>query len=763
MIDDLVQAIRSRDAQAIHTLLFEGAGGYDPSTDRPRAKSPIPVVGHRGRTESEIWDYKSDVPRSEVDWAITARHVLAFHNHRGGVMIYGVRDSDYSYVGATERLDSKLFNDKIRRFLGDIFWVDFHRIAITERNRYLGLAIIPPRGGQMAFFVADAPLAGGKRDFLRGESALRRGDSSLVLTRSDALTHQASFSPTLTTSFYSIDEPFFRIFALETDHFVPRPSLRKAINSALDDPRTSISSLVGVGGSGKTTLATAAALEAHDAQRFAFVVSVTAKDRELVTEGIRRSTPSLTTYDTLLTSIADVLGFPELKHEQPAQQEAQVRSLLADSGGLLYVDNLETVDDPRVIEFLDDLPVGVKALVTSRRMRVRVAARPVDVGPLSQEEASQLIRSLADLAGLGYVADLTSAEIERISGACDHLPLAIRWTLLRAGQASEAVQRAEQLRAAGRRESELLEFTFRRVFDDMSTTEKAAMRTLSILHDASSLEGVIAGTGVDGHLVVDALDELVGDALVQRSFDSELNAYAFSVAPLTRAFLLTEMRASAAEASAIRRRLVEWYEARDVGDPEARVVVRDLRQGRASPEGALLDIAQAAQRRGDSKTAQAMYEQALERNPASWRAARLLAEFERHVNRDQGRALQYYEQAAHHAPARGNDRALIFREWGMLLRESGRADATDQATEKFEVALKETPNDPLLIHALAMMYDRKGVYRRVIELLEPLRRHPSPRNRKYALTLLVKAYDRTTALLEAAEARAELRELDETA
>ena len=424
------------------------------------------------------------------------------------------------------------------------------------------------------------------------------------------------------------------------------------------------------------------------------------------------------------------------------------------------VDNLETVDDPRVIQFLDDLPVGVKALVTSRRMRVRVAARPVDVGPLSSSEAAELIRTLVDVPGLGYIADFKKAEIERVAEACDYLPLAIRWTLLRAGQASEAVQRAEQLRTAGRRESELLEFTFRRVFEDMSLSEKAVMRTLTVLQDAASLEGLIAGAGMEGHRVVDALDGLVADALVQRTFDSDTNSYAYAAAPLTRSFLLTEMRGSAAQASAIRQRLADWYEARDIANPDARVAVRELRQGRESPEGALLDIAQAAQRRGDHKTAAHMYEQALERNPGSWRAARLLGEFERHVNKDEGRALQYYEQAAHNAPSRGPDRALIFREWGMLLRSSGRADETDLAAEKFEIALRETPNDPMLVHALAVMYDRKGVYRRVIELLEPLRRHPSPRTREYSLRLLIRAYDRTTALLEAAEAKAELRELE---
>jgi len=52
----------------------------------------------------------------------------------------------------------------------------------------------------------------------------------------------------------------------------------------------------------------------------------------------------------------------------------------------------------------------------------------------------------------------------------------------------------------------------------------------------------------------------------------------------------------------------------------------------------------------------------------------------------------------------------------MLLRDSGRPDAIDEAVAKFEIARHETPNDPTLLHALASLYDRRGVYRKVIEL-----------------------------------------------
>ena len=77
-------------------------------------------------------------------WATVARHVLAFHSNRGGVLLFGIRDGDHAFVGVKKRIDSKIFNDKIRRYVGDQLWVDFHREWIQADQRYLGVAVVPP-------------------------------------------------------------------------------------------------------------------------------------------------------------------------------------------------------------------------------------------------------------------------------------------------------------------------------------------------------------------------------------------------------------------------------------------------------------------------------------------------------------------------------------------------------------------------------------------------------------------------------------------
>jgi tetratricopeptide (TPR) repeat protein len=172
-----------------------------------------------------------------------------------------------------------------------------------------------------------------------------------------------------------------------------------------------------------------------------------------------------------------------------------------------------------------------------------------------------------------------------------------------------------------------------------------------------------------------------------------------------------------------------------------------------STELGLLDLAKAAERNNETENASKLFEQALSRVPTSWRAAHAYAEFKRHKLHDRTGALEMYERAAANAPRRGSDRAIIFREYGFLLRESGEPNATDLAIEKFEIARQEAPNDPVTIYGLATMLDRKGFHDRVIELLEPIKSHSNPKTRERCLPLLLKAYERKGEQLKAAEVR----------
>ena len=729
--DDIKKLIASRDVNSIADIMFEQG--------KPKLKNGF-------QTENEVWDYKKSIAKAGKKhlffWAKIATHVLAFYNSGGGILIFGIDDKSYAYHGCNEDIDSKKFNDQIRKFLSDKIWVEFHRLFIDKKQRYLGLAIIPSRGIAIEKFTKDSPETNGNFLFKEGWSAKRENDSTLLLDITATATFKDGIRKPAYGRIYEVDEDYYRILAPDYDRFVMRSELCKKIVEGLSHPRTSVTSLIGIGGVGKTALATWAALESYKNSQFEFIVSMTAKDRELSSTGIIGIEPSLNSYESLLDDILKVLGFPAYKDREITDKEKYVKELLTNSNGLIYVDNLETVDDIRIINFLDELPIGVKALTTSRKTRVRVSVYPIDVHPMKSEEVFQYLKSLSNRTELRYLNKVSKEDAENISSNCDGIPLAVAWSAQRCSQIHELLSYTNNIKGSGKHGEELVEFSYRRIFDDMSASEKMILDVLCIFNKPIPEDVIIVGSDWNKSEIQDSIEDLVRDTLIQRFFDSDLNDYTYSLLPITRGFVYSELSKDEKRESIIRSRMTSYYEATDIKDPETRQAVRTIRQGKKGSDQTYVDLATTARKSGDRDGAEKFFLEAINRNQNNWRAHQLLAELYRHDFNNQTKAIQHYETAARYAPKSGKDKALIFRELGILYKSSGAPNATDQALDCLQVALEEEPNDRIAAVTAATLYNKKGHYNCTIDLIEPMIDSAYGRDRAFMLLQLVIAYKR---------------------
>ena len=186
---------------------------------------------------------------------------------------------------------------------------------------------------------------------------------------------------------------------------------------ALDDPKSFITSLLGFGGLGKTALATWAALEVYEAKKFEFIISLSAKDRELTSGGIQRVEAQLSSFDTLLDAILHVMGFSEETKKPTEEKETIVKEVVRGERILIYVDNLETVDDARIFSFLEDLPVGIRVLATSRKAKLRRGVYPIDIGPMTDREAGEFFEYCCQRKDHRFLEKFTPTETRMILGS----------------------------------------------------------------------------------------------------------------------------------------------------------------------------------------------------------------------------------------------------------------------------------------------------------------------------------------------------------
>ena len=740
-ITAIADAILHRDVDRLLSTFFENKP--------PRLKESF-------RYESEYWDFKAGCPgHSDAKlWAEIAADVMAFYNTNGGVVFFGIADQNFSYCGTKTHFDGKLFNDKIRKYCGDRFFVSYCKSYADPSGRYLGVALIPKRGLQVLPLFADAPEINGKKYFKAGDIAIRRGDETLVLRGEKAVEYLAQIRIPTSNAQFLVDEPGYQIIRPGWDEFVHRDELCTSVIEALKDERTFVTSITGIGGAGKTALGCWGALEAYNKQWFDFIISTSAKDRELTSSGIREVTPTASSLEDLLNVLCTTIGFSDLIQLPLSTKIGEVTNLIKGSKMLLFVDNLETVVDETLIRFLDNLPMPVKAILTSRTARVRKAVYPIEVGPFEKREAATFLDIVAAKRGRSFIHEMPNKEKELVVESCFRIPLVIEWFVGAAKDAPAAVELARTLERSPRRAEEVLEFSFRRIHEQLTPEAQKVLKVLSLFSEPQPIESLSAGCDMRMDVVNAALDNLTDASLLVRSFDPRLNDTTFGMLPITRRFAYTELGKAPGLEQSLRRSLSVFYEGADIADPDQRKAIVAIRQGKQDVDTLLVDAAKQVKHLGKINQAEELLIQACQRNPTSWRAHRELGDLYKNEKKT-SLALEAYKKASLLAPKKGNDRALIFREYGIVLRDAATADALENATAALEVALAETPNDPVCQFVLAQVLCRRGAYRKAEPLLRGLVASAEARSRRKAYPLLFKCLKLSKDLIAIAELKAQ--------
>lgn len=749
----IITAIRQKDMGSLKSLFF---------------KNDLSDVEPSFKTETELWDYKLNCPSISspaLEWAEICKDILAFHNTgKGGVIFFGIDDKEYNIVGISSEnlIDSKIFNDKIRKYVGDKLWVDFYVISNSNKTITIGAIIIPQLSDNSAIkrFQKNGSEKHKKLLFYANGSAVRRFDSSVVLSSTEA--NELAFNrPVIQYKEYEIDEPCYRLLSADYHEFILRSKYCEAVMRGLHHNRATSVCLIGIGGVGKTALATWAVKKLYIDDEYDYIVSISAKDRELTASGIQSISQKLTSLDDLLDAILDVIGFPEAKNEKLEIKRKTTVDLISGEKILIFVDNLETAIDKDIIDFINYLPEPAKALITSRRNVVTVSSYPIEIGPLENEEIVRYISSLSALPRFSFCNALSVAEKEKIGDSFNGIPLAIKWIISSCTNSEELLAKAELMEHGGMQNEELLEFSFRRVFDDMSTIEKGVMRVLAVISDLP-IEAIVQGSGLTSKSaeVVDALESLVADTIIIKYYDPDCRSDKYRLLTLTQRFMLKNC-ISTRDEQAIHSRLSSWYNATDIKDVEERQLISAMRQGGQNMGATLVSFAESAAKKGDVSTAVKFYNSAVARDPNNWFVYWKYGEYFRHVEKSTAQTITMYESALKYAK---NEKvtpqiAVMHREFGMIYGNSGRSDAVTRAIEHLEIAHLNMPNDPICAKGLASMYEKRGNTTEIVRILEPFRTSKDRKTRMVLLPILLRAYETQPSkyMLQLAELKNEMK------
>lgn len=234
-------------------------------------------------------------------------------------------------------------------------------------------------------------------------------------------------------------------------------------------------SILGDGGIGKTSIAIKAAYDLLDDAKSGFeaIVWVSAKATTLTTGEIRNISGAIQDSLGLFEAAAEELGAPKAH----ADAVSEVLEYLENFRVLLILDNLETVNDQRLRDFLVELPNGSKVLITSR---IGLGMEnPVKLEPLSSSESKSLLKALASIRNVRLLKSMDDNVLESLVYKLQGHPLYIKWLVagVQAGQRPSELVNDNSL---------LLDFCMSNVYDKLSEPARMVLQCMQVMRGARS-------------------------------------------------------------------------------------------------------------------------------------------------------------------------------------------------------------------------------------------------------------------------------------
>lgn len=317
----------------------------------------------------------------------------------------------------------------------------------------------------------------------------------------------------------------------------------------------------GAGGVGKTALAfeICESIVNSDKPNFDVLVWMSAKEEELTAGGIEPLEPTFRNYENVIDTILTACGWKDYLNKSPVEKEEGVKVIVQgyEKGILLVVDNLETVRDDRIIEFLKDFPPPSKVLITSR-IGLGEVERRYPLKELTKSDAIVLFRTVSREKGLDYLVKLPDEIIDKYTAKLSRYPLAMKWVIGQVALGLSINQAVDKVKDAG---ADIAKFCFDQIYNDYLDDDCRMVLSCLCVSDVPLRSGVLAHISkLPLEQMNEALRKLTVASLIisehQKTGDGSIET-SYRLLPLTRGYLQNKLESNPEKYQGIVARLEE--------------------------------------------------------------------------------------------------------------------------------------------------------------------------------------------------------------
>lgn len=469
-------------------------------------------------------------------------------------------------------------------------------------------------------------------------------------------------------------------------------------------------SILGEGGVGKSALALKVAYELIENDKyFDAVIWVTSKTTQITLNEIREIKGAISSS----LGIIEEAGSQIMNDHFSGHTFDEVIEYLATFRVALFLDNLETIMDDNIRNFVGSLPQGSKIIITSR-IGLGAYEYPIKLQGIEERYASQLLRMVARIRGVDSISKLADDQLRKYVNRMHRNPSYIKWFV-------SSVQTGISIESVLQNSGSFLDFCMSNVYEYLSENAQQITTSMQCIGGFKDLPELAYLNDFSALQVQDAVQELMAtDMLRQRSDakDSSVKTM-YQLSELARAYLDKHHKPSSAFQKKImdkRNKLNSAYEQQmnqqtsDKYNPiniqfrekSDRVVVRELQE------------IQKLINRGIFDEAFERLEEVHGLAPEYFEVARFKAYFYQKIGNISD-ARGQYELAIILAP----NKPQLYYWFGKFLFHS--EDNVDGAAEQFEKAHKIEPSSAKVSVALARAYLVQHEYAKSQKIIDSLK------------------------------------------
>lgn len=304
--------------------------------------------------------------------------------------------------------------------------------------------------------------------------------------------------------------------------FMGRDNDRKSINKLLNS-NTSVISIVGEGGIGKTALAQRCLYdilelcedEKNDSAPYDIIVWVTLKTNRLTVGGVEQIQNAISSSSGLFHNITSALGAGAPTDIAGALSE--ISEYMSEFKTLLCIDNMETINSSEVRDFLANIPHHSRVLITTRIGLGEIEYR-YKLDKLDDKPSIDLMRNMSRLLNIDSLSKKKSEQLKHLCKRLHNNPLLIKWYVLAVASGHAP---ADLINKEGLSFKDALRFCFENLYDKLGEVESKVISIIACLRKpVSAVELRFFLDGEAEIKIEEALHQLHNSSMLQSSTDA---------------------------------------------------------------------------------------------------------------------------------------------------------------------------------------------------------------------------------------------------